>query len=199
MTNLEIMPLVATEETKNVLTTSLLRILHSPYHLLWHKLVTYTQTHHSPLNLSSTSVVTPQLAHLTFASHQIQHHHMSVHTQPLEQTLTLLVLHLHQNPCTLKTSSISSLPMQTTISSDTNVENLDECTNHRPLHLHLFMEILYSENSTTKTWFLFPSQLTHTAALDPCYKLFLRRPSIHPRNHGEQHIPTQNTIVPMQI
>ena len=45
-TNLETTPSVANEETKNVLTTSLHKILPSPYLLLWHKPDTYIQTPH---------------------------------------------------------------------------------------------------------------------------------------------------------
>ncbi len=96
----------------------------------------------------------------------------------------------------LKTFSIQSLPIQTTIFSVMNEANLDVCTNPSPPP-HLSSTVMMSSaNYTEKTWSSSPSPLTPGHGSVPCYKHSSPPPTTLDKNPGAPHTPTINTTDP---
>ena len=135
---METTPSAVNEAVKNEHIISLQQTLREHYLLLSHKQDTSSQTHPWQSKKHSTSALTQQQDHLTSHSLRTPRHTTTALIQLLEQTSISPDHHLRPSPTnlTLKTYSTLSLPMQTTIFNNTNVANLDVCTNPQtPLHL----------------------------------------------------------------
>ena len=153
---------------------SFLCILLDLYLLFLHNPATYILTHPWQSNHCSISASIPQHNHLTFCSLLIPPLATTAHTPPsaLGQTSTSPAHRLHPRPTILKTFSIQSLPMQTTIFSITNKANLDIYKPSAPtapfIHGDDVIGELYQKNMV-----LFPFTIDLWAWFGPMLQAFL--------------------------